>query len=78
MINKYEIVLDYGFMKIEIRGASSLDEVVEFLNAIEPERRVMYHTYQWRFLVRDLSSTDKFVFTFEDDDLHLHAVEVER
>jgi len=78
MINKYEIVLDYGFMKIEIRGASSLDEVVEFLNSIEPERRAMYRTYQWRFLVRDLSSTDKFVFTFEDDDLHLHAVEVER
>ena len=76
MINKYEIFADYGFKKLKLLSVSSLDEVVEFLKTLDPVRREVYRFYQWRFLVRDLSGTDKFVCTFEDNDLHLHAVGV--
>lgn len=78
MINKYQIILDNGPMKIEIQGAGSLDEVVEFLNSIELERRVLYQSYAWRIRVRDLFSKTEFIFTVEDEDLHWHAVEVKR
>lgn len=78
MINKYKIILDNGPMKIEIQGAGSLTEVVEFLNSIELERRALYRSYAWRIRVRDLFSKTEFIFTVEDEDLHWHAVEVAR
>lgn len=78
MINKYEIILDIGPMKVEIRGVGSLDEALEFMNSIELERRLIYRSNAWCIRVRDIFSKTEFIFTVADEDFHWHAEEVER